>query len=252
MMRHARYAWRALLLAAFVAAVLWVLPARWAMAWIPDSSPIVLTNASGTLWNAHASVAVGVGGLRRGLPDPVHWRLAFDGGPTLIVRHPWLQGPLTIAPSWRGMRVSAQTLQLPATVLPAFHAVFNTLDAGGDVHLAWPELVVGREVHSDGKDLLNVHWRNASSSLSRVRPMGDYTLVLTPGSNHDMGLSLSTARGPLVLEGAGTLTRTGARLDGKAYVQSSAPADIEAGLRNLLAAMGPRSGPDGSTLLTIR
>src|SRR5690606_19379929 len=115
MTRKARLLWTSLLMAVALVAALWVLPARWVMAWIPESSPVVITDASGSLWSAQATVALGVGGLRRSLPDPLKWQLSFAGGPKLVLSHPWLRGPLTLSPGWRGLRLSAQTLQLPAS-----------------------------------------------------------------------------------------------------------------------------------------
>lgn len=254
MMRGLRFAWIALLVVVLVVAAMWSLPARWAMAFIPESSPVVVTDASGTMWSASATVAVGVGGLRRTLPDPVQWRLAFDGGPRLVISHPWLRGPLALSPAWNGLRLSAQSLQLPASVLTTVHALFNTLDPGGEVHLSWPQLVLGPGMPSSKDDapLLTAQWRNASSSLTRVRPMGDYTLVLKPGSGDVIALALASSRGPLMMEGAGTLSRSRAQFDGKAWVEESASGDTHAALQGLLAAMGPSTGPDSQTLLKIR
>lgn len=253
-MTGSRIAQVILLAAVALAAGLWALPARWAMAWIPDSSPVAVVDASGTMWNASATIAVGVGGLRRTLPDPVQWRLGFDGGPTLLIRHPWLQGPLKLAPGLSGIRLSAQTLQLPASALTAIHALFNTLDPGGELHLSWPELALGRQLTAPGNasTLLTAQWRNASSSLSRVKPMGNYTLTVNKGSNDALALALSTRQGPLMLEGSGVLSQSGGQFDGKAWVEETSTEDTRAALQGLLAAIGPPSGQDGSVLMKIR
>lgn len=255
MRRGVRATWLALLLAAAWAAALCVLPARWVIAWIPASSPVLITDASGTLWEASATVAVGVGGLQRTLPDPLQWRLSFDGGPHLVLTHPWLRGPLTLAPSWRGLRLSAQSLQLPASVLTTAHGLFNTLDPGGEVLLNWPELFLGRNgvAAKDNTRLLSAQWRNASSSLTRIRPMGEYTLVLSQGANDNIALALDTSQGPWMMQGSGTLSPSGrAQFDGKAWVNESAGGDTHAALQNLLDAIGPRSSHDGHTIMKIR
>src|SRR3546814_8716066 len=209
MRRGARATWLALLFTVMLAAALCGLPARWVMAWIPDSSPVLITDASGTLWKASATMAVGIGGLRRTLPDPLHWRLSFSSGPRLVVTHPWLRGPLTVAPSWQGLRLSAQSLQLPASVLTTVQGMFNALDPGGEVLLSWPELFLGRGVAASGKttQLLSVQWRNATSSLTQIRPMGEYTLVLQQGSSNNIALALVTNKGPWMMEGTGILSR---------------------------------------------
>lgn len=255
MKRAVSVVWRVLLLVVALSAALWVLPARWVIAWIPESSPVHVIDASGTLWDASATVAVGVGGLQRSLPDPLQWRLHFYGGPHLVVTHPWLRGPLKLAPSWRGLRMSAQSLQLPASVLTTVHGLFNTLDPGGEVLLNWPELYVGNGVVAvkDSSPLLSVQWRNASSSLTRIQPMGEYTLILSQGASDTMALALDTTRGPWMMQGSGTLSPSGrAQFDGKAWVHESASGDTHAALQDLLDAIGPRSGPDGHTLMKIR
>lgn len=244
-----------LLLALALTAALWVLPARWVMAWIPASSPVVITDASGTVWHASATVAVGVGGLQRSLPDPLRWQLRFTDGPRLVVTHPWLRGPLTLALSWQGLRISAQSLHLPASVLTTVHGLFNTLDPGGEVLLAWPDLYLGKSAIpiKDGTPLLSAQWRNASSSLTRIQPMGEYTLTLRQGTNETLALILDTARGPWMVQGSGTLSPSGRmQFDGKAWVHESASGDTRAALHDLMNAIGPRSAPDGHTLVKIR
>lgn len=242
------------LMATTLAAALWALPARWMMAWIPEASPVRIVDASGTMWNASATVAIGVGGLRRTLPDRVHWKLTFSGGPQLVIRHPWLQGPLKLAPGWSGVQLSAQSLQLPATALTAVHAIFNTLDPGGMLVLSWPDLTIGRSVSGQGNSptLLTGHWRNASSSLSRIKPMGDYTLTVNKDSGSTMALALRTRKGPLIMEGSGVASHAGAQFDGRAWVDESASQDTRQALQGLLAAIGPINPRDGSVAMKIR
>lgn len=255
MTRGARATWLALLLAVVFAAALCVLPARWVIAWIPDSSPVLITDASGTLWQASATVAVGIGGLRRTLPDPLQWRLGLDGGPRLVLTHPWLGGPLTAAPTWQGLRLSAQTLQLPASVLTTVQGMFNTLDPGGEVLLSWPELVLGKDIAASNNTtkLLTAQWRNASSSLAHIRPMGEYTLSLQRGGNNSIALALVTNKGPWMMEGTGTLSQSGkVQFNGKSWVHESASGDTHAALQGVLDAIGPRSSQNGHTLMTIR
>src|SRR3546814_10129035 len=70
--------------------------------------------------------------------------------------------------------------------------MFNALDPGGEVLLSWPELFLGRGVAASGKttQLVSVQWRNATSSLTQIRPMGEYTLVLQQGSSNNIALAL--------------------------------------------------------------
>lgn len=254
MKRGHRYAWAALLIAVAFVAALWALPARWVMAWIPESSPVIVTDASGSMWSASATVALGASGLRRTLPDPLQWRLTLGGGPELQLEHPWLRGPLTLSLTWRGLRLSAQSLQLPASALTTVHSVFNTLDPGGEVLLNWPELTLGLGplASRENARLLTAQWRNASSALSRVKPMGRYNLELNQAGSNTLSVALDTMQGPLMMKAAGTVSRPqGAKLDGKAWVDESASGDVRAALQGFLDAMGPRSGPD-EVILKIR
>ncbi|CAM5201484.1 Type II secretion system protein N OS=Castellaniella defragrans OX=75697 GN=HNR28_001599 PE=3 SV=1 [Castellaniella defragrans] len=247
----------ALALAAVAAlAALSVLPSRWVMAWMPEAAPVTVTDARGSLWSAQASLAVGIGPLRRSLPDPLHWRLAWAGGPRLVLSHAWLRGPVEIRPSWRGLRISGQTLHIPAVVLTTLHAVFNTLEPGGELLLQWPDFLIGRggPQAAPGQPLLLARWRNARSALSRVVPLGDYRLSVeaTVDPEPAYALKLRTDQGPLRLEGDGTLTPAGRlRFNGKARPDDSASIETQAALRRLLDVLGPKAGPDGATPLRM-
>src|SRR5690606_40980342 len=116
MKRGMRTAWLALLFAVALTAAFCLLPARWVIAWIPDSSPVLITDATVTLWEASATMAVGIGGLRRSLPDPPLWHLSFKGGPHLVLAHTWLRGPLKVALSWQRLHMSVPERLLPAAV----------------------------------------------------------------------------------------------------------------------------------------
>jgi len=240
-----------LLLLVALAAALWVLPARWLIALIPDDAPVTVVDASGTLWDGSATLAVGVPALRRALPAPVSWRFSLAGGPRITARHPWLGGPLVLTPAWSGVRVSAQSLQLPASALTTMHALINTLDPGGELQVSWPQRIIGPVGPAPGTRLLDIRWRNATSGLTRVRPMGGYGMTLTQADGGKAAIALTTAQGPLVLQAQGTLSaRDGFKLEGKAKVDASASADTRAALQDLLAMIGRRQGDE--TLIQMR
>ncbi|WP_323000089.1 type II secretion system protein N [Castellaniella sp.] len=254
--RPARLAGVLALAAVAVVVALSVLPARWVMAWVPETALVTVTDARGSLWSAQASLAIGTGPLRRSLPEPLHWRLAWAGGLRLVVSHPWLRGSLEIRPAWGGLRISGQTLQVPAAALTTLHAMFNTLEPGGELLLQWPELLVSRSgpQATPGQPLLLARWRNARSALSRVAPLGDYRLSVeaAAGPEPAYALKLRTDKGPLRLEGDGMVTLAGRlRFDGKARPDDSAPIETQAALRRLLDVLGPKAGPDGATPLRM-
>lgn len=245
-----RLLWGVLLVLVACAAALAVLPARWLMAVVPAQSPVVIADAHGTLWRGSATLAVGVPGNRRALPDPVAWSFQWSGGPRLVAKHAWMRNDLVLSPSWRGLRLSGQTLQLPAQALVSLHAMFNTLDPGGELLISWPERVFGLGGPERGERLLEVQWRHASAGLSRVRPLGDYQLVATQGEGGQVDLALDTREGPLVMRAQGKASAKGMQLDGVAEVDSAASADTRAGLQNLLNALGARRGEQ--TVLRLR
>ncbi len=245
-----------LLLIVAVGAALWVLPARWIMAWIPAHSPVVVVDASGSIWAAKAQLAVGVPGLRRTVPGLAQWRLQFDPAPVLVVRHAWLRGPVALSVTWRGVRLTGQSLQLPAPVLTTLHPLFNTLDPGGALSIEWQDLLLrGSSVvpAQGGSRLLTARWQQASSSLSRIRPFGDYRLVVDLADEGTLQFTVQTERGPLLIEGNGRLPR-GGRLafDGSARADALAGADVRAALRGVLDALGPGSGEAGDVALRLR
>lgn len=234
-------------------AALAVLPARWIMAMLPSAWPLAVVNASGTLWSGSATIAVGPSNLRRTVAEPLHWQLSFADGPKLLVSHPWLGGPLAVTPAWLGVRVSGQTLQLPAPVLATLDARIAAIGPGGELSLKWPATLIGGSSRTAGTTLLDVQWRDAVSALAPIRPLGDYVLALKQGpqGQADLTLSLSTRQGPLLLNGTGALSKKGGfQFDGTAQADPAANASTQAALRDLLAALGPHR--NNQTILRFR
>ncbi|MCB5364382.1 type II secretion system protein N [Pusillimonas sp. CC-YST705] len=237
-----RLIWGVVLVLIALAAALVVLPARWLLAVVPEQSPVAIVDAHGTLWQGSATLAVGAPGHRRALPDPITWSFQWKSGPRLVARHAWMRNELMLSPSWRGVRLSGQTLQLPAQALVSLHAMFNTLDPGGELLISWPERVFGLGGPERGERLLDVQWRHAAAGLSRVRPLGAYQLTATQGEGGQVDLKLETREGPLLMRGQGKASAKGMQLDGVAEVDSAASGDTRAGLQNLLNALGTRQG----------
>ncbi len=231
-------------------AALVVLPARWVIKALPDTWPLAVVDASGTVWSGTATMALGTPERRRSVPEPIRWQLSLSGGPKVVVNHPWLGGPLTLAPAWLGLGVSGQTLQLPASALSALDARIAAVGPGGELTLKWPPIVIGRTPPT-GTTLLDAQWRNAVSSLTPIRPLGDYALALKQGEQGRVNLDLSTRQGPLMLSGAGALDRSkGFQFDGTAHVDPAAGDGVHAALSDLLAVLGPRR--DNQTILRFR
>jgi len=239
------------LVLAATAAALAILPARWLMLALPAHWPLAIVAADGTIWSGSATLAVGPAANRRSLPDPLRWQWSFRHGPKMQVSHPWLNGPLIIAPSLSGVALSAQTLQLPAQALAALDARIGAIGPEGRLTLSWPPTLIGTSRPPAGTPLLNAEWRDAAASLTPIRPVGHYTLALRQAGDTAVAILLDTLQGPLILSGKGELNpQGGLRFDGTARADPAAGPDVQAALFDVLSALGPRQ--NDQTLLQYR
>ena len=237
-----------LLVVALLAALL-VLPARWLIAVLPDSWPLEVVDASGSIWRGNALVAIGPAGARATLPQPVAWQTTWQNGPRLMLQHPWLDCRLALSPGFGSAGVSPCGLQLPAHALAALGAPLNTLKPGGQLSLRWPNLRLPYHGLPATGELLQLDWTQASSSLSGVRPLGHYRTVLR-STGQLIELRLSTVSGPLVLQGEGSFSpRSGLSFRGEGRPAPDASETTIAGLQTLLSGIGRRSGE--ATLLQV-
>ncbi|MDP9043581.1 MAG: type II secretion system protein N, partial [Pseudomonadota bacterium] len=131
--------------------------------------------------------------------------------------------------------------QWPAALLSGLGTPWNTMQLGGTLRLASPNLrvesVQGRVIVEGRADVELV---DVSSRLSTLEALGSYRLSMT-GDAANPGISvldLSTQNGALQLSGNGTWGPTGLRLRGEAR---AAP-DAETALSNLLNIIGRRDG----------
>src|SRR5690606_15687227 len=138
---------------------------------------------------------------------------------------------INIKPQTDGLLLSGQTLALPAAVLAQLGAPFNTLQPTGKLRLQWPAMRLSGAI-PDG-ELLNAEWRDATTALSLLRPLGTYRLKLTGERGAAVNLALSTASGPLNVTGQGRWTpRTGLSFQGTARPAPQASDDTVAALQS--------------------
>ncbi|MNV26339.1 hypothetical protein D3C71_1174580 [compost metagenome] len=222
-----------------VAAGASVLPARWLLAMQSDASLVSLADAGGTVWHGSAWVALGPQGSRRVLPQPVQWQWRWDAM-ALDISHPWLQGPLRARPEWNGVSVPAQSLRVPASVLPALGAPWNTLAPQGMLEINWQALRLGAALPSG--PVAELRWRNAGTALTPVTPVGTYLLRVQGGGKAGATLALTTESGLLSVTGQGSMGSRGLSFQGQAtYAPSASEAD-QAALDGLMSTLGRRSG----------
>jgi len=223
-------------------------PARWLATALAGWSEgrLQLVNARGTVWNGSAGVVLSsgaAGAQTLSLPGRLGWRLrpAWNG----------VAGALDIpccAPQPLAFRArpGAGSLRLdwhdgssrwPAAMLTGLGAPWNTLKPEGALDLATQGLSVhwhGGQLGFAGRATLDA--TDIASSLSTLRPMGSYRVVLEGGPAPT--LLLTTREGSLQLNGSGRWTGVALRFSGEA---SAAPGREDA-LANLLNIIGRREG----------
>lgn len=232
-----------------LAAALIVLPARWLMLAIPAHWPLAIVDASGSVWQGTALVALGPPGARTTLPQPLHWRAGWQNGLRLQLAHPWLGCQLALRPGLDGLGISPCSLRLPASVLATIGMPLNTIKPAGRLDLRWPGLRLPYLGGVPDGQLLTLEWADAASALSLIQPLGTYRISLH-GRNNQAQITLATSRGVLTMEGSGTLhPRQGLSFSGKAQPAPQATPQQIAGLQAMLSAIGRRSG--NATLLQI-
>lgn len=239
-------------------AVLVVLaPAHWAAGLIERASQghVRLADPQGTLWSGSGVVLLAAGrdsdAPATSLPERLGWQVKPTGLLTgtldLVLTHPSaLNQPLSVrAPLTGGpVRLGAATVRLPASLLVGLGAPFNTVRPGGQLQLTWDGLSIapGRV---EGR--LDAEWRDASSSLAPVRPLGHYRLQfegLAPGAR----VQLRTLTGPLELVADGTIEASGRlRMTGRARAMPGTDAIVRSQLSTLISLLGRPDG-DGAQL----
>jgi general secretion pathway protein N len=226
---------RALLgIAALMAAALTVIalaPAAWLGDWLEAHTRVRLLDARGTVWNGSALVGVSDGRHTMLVPGRLAWNLRL-ASLSVELAHPAFAAPVLLVPRPSSVALKAGQAELPAATLTALGAPFNTLRPGGTLAITWTD-AEWRQTSLAGD--LQIEWRDAQSALSTVVPLGSYRVRLT---GHTGRLTLETLRGPLLLQGSGTVK--GARVSFKGL--ASAEPDMRQALAGLLGVLGPRSG----------
>jgi general secretion pathway protein N len=246
-----RHGWRWALLGALLGAAVTLTvyaPARWLAQLLRTQTQghLLLVNPRGTVWNGSANVvfASGVGGADAiSLPGAMGWRLrpAWGGLSAQLDLSCCTTTPMGIQvrPAADGVRLALVDgrSRWPAGLLAGFGAPFNTLKPQGVLDLNTQDLSLafrGRTLAFDGRATLDA--TDISSSLSTLRPMGSYRVVIEGGSASSM--IVTTRDGSLRLSGTGRWNGRAMRFSGEA---SAAPGREDA-LSNLLNIIGRRDG----------
>ncbi|CAN5207639.1 N/A [soil metagenome] len=205
-----------------------------------------LAEADGTIWNGRARPVFVSGGETEAaritaFPALVQWRLGEVGvAPMRAVLH--ISGPGVVERPFEvrvlrdGIQLGPGAVRVPAEILEGAGSPLNTLKLGGLTALAWDTLA-WRSGLIEGNVTLD--WTQARSALSRVEPLGNYRFT-AQGTGPQVGFSLTTLTGPLLLQGNGTWqSNRGVQFRGEARAEQSRLAE----LAPLLGLLGRFLGP---------
>jgi general secretion pathway protein N len=240
-MRRLRAAlpWIIIALMANVVVLLVMAPAAWVTPQFAKATQghVNLVDPAGSLWHGSAALMLAAGpGAESAtlLPGRIEWRTSF--WPLFVgrVRMQMLQSqampdPVTVDATLRSATLSGGSIAVPASLLVGLGAPFNTLDLQGDVRLTWTDW---RSFNRQAFGQLIVTLNGMSSRVSRVKPLGSYRMVFQAQGAAGT-FDLSTIKGPLLLNGHGTLSESSTSFMGTASATPDA-ADNLAGLLNLL------------------
>jgi len=237
-----------LALAAVLAAALTVAvraPAAWVGDWLQAQGRLRLVDARGTVWSGSAMLGMSDGRQVQLIPGRLSWKIGLAGIAsrrfTADVSHPALAAPLALSLAAKSVALKAGQAELPAALLAALGAPLNTVRPGGTLGLRWTDVELKDGAFAGN---LQIEWRDAQSALSTVAPLGSYRLQVT-GAGDTARLQLDTLRGPLRLQGSGTVKAGRVSFKGLA----SADPDMRPALIGLISVLGPRSGDDALLII---
>lgn len=224
-----------LLLFSALTTVVFRAPAAWVGDWLAPRSKLRLVDARGTVWQGSALLGMSDGRATTLVPGRVEWRLEVLPRISVGISHPWLGEPLHVSFIENAIAFAAGSARLPAGVLASAGAPFNSLRPGGMLEARWTRGEV-RDGAFTGE--LQIDWRDATSALSPIAPLGTYRVTASGRGNAPVELQLRTLRGDLHLQGSGKINGLQVRFRGTAAAEPG----MQSALDGLLGVLGMRSG----------
>lgn len=209
-----------------------------------------IVSATGTLWRGEARARLALPGAAPVSVERIAWRFlpwrlaAGEAAAAIEASTPGASARLEAARGFSGWTIRDLEAGADARMIAALVPLAAAWQPGGSLALA-----AGR-VDGDGRALTGearLEWKDATTSLSEVRPLGSYAATLR-ASGGPAAVELATVAGPLRLAGRGTLDPAGRfALSGEARAEGPRAADLQP----LLALLGPRRA-DGAHALEWR
>jgi general secretion pathway protein N len=209
-----------------VLTVIAFLPAAWLARMVEQQSAgrLALGDPQGSVWRGSAFVGTASdGALTPLLPGRFSWQLSplllVGRVDALVQNKDSLIEELVVTGNWRQWRLGSAGVLLPAERLVALGAPLNTLQPSGQMRLTWDELTLTRSKNGlEIEGRMQLEMTDIASTLSPIKPLGAYQLQLD-WHGEQAALSLTTRRGPLLLQGAGRIAGGKLQFSGQAQAQ---------------------------------
>lgn len=248
--------WLLAALASVAVTVLMFLPAAWMTPLIEAQTGgrLTLGDPQGTLWRGSAFIGAAPSGhdpVTPLLPGRFAWRvspLALLGSVDADLENASsLAQPVHVTGGWHQWQISPSAVLLPAERLASLGAPLNTVRPSGRMRLSWNPLQVARQGNAvEITGTMNLEMDDIASRLSPVDPLGAYTLSLD-WRGRQAQVKLATRKGPLLLNGAGTLANGRLQFSGTAQAAQGQ----EEKLANLLNLLGQRRSEGGRDVIAL-
>lgn len=232
----------------FVALIvlLWQLPARWILSSIGTQTQckVLIDSPTGSLWQGSAAIgfsepAIDGKSCRPALAvtERLYWDMScslLSMGCKVTIETPALSKPLLISLKPGEVRVADNEARLPAQILEVLGAPWTLLHPRAQLHARWTDLAF-KEPNASGS--LRISLNDLISPISQIQPLGSYDVQGELGPN-GLNYTLSTSKGPLLLQAQGTISNQGASGQGEA----NATPEMKEALTGLLSLIGKRQG----------
>src|SRR5450830_11088 len=215
---------------------------------------LTLGDAQGTLWRGSAFIggaASANGAVTPLLPGRFSWRISpsvlWGSVDVELQNAQALSQAVNLRGSWSHWQVSPAALLLPADGLGGLGAPLNTVAPTGSMRLSWSTLelaLVQRQFSAVGRTTLQM--TDMASRLSSLRPLGSYELDFD-WQGQQASLTLRSIKGPLLLDGSGSLNQGHMQFSG----QAQAAAGYEETLASLLNLLGQRRSNSEKNIIAL-
>lgn len=226
--------------------LIWQLPARWVLASMGTQTQckVLVESPAGSIWQGSAAIgfsepSIDGKGCRPALAvtERLYWTLScqlFSPGCSLAIETPALTKPLRINLKPGSLRVEDNEARLPAEILEVLGAPWTLLHPRAQLHARWTDLVFQPD-NANGN--IRISLNDLISPISQIQPLGSYD-VQAELSKAGINYTLSTSKGPLLLQAQGTFNQQNATGQGEA----SATPEMKEALTGLLNLIGKRQG----------